>query len=233
MSRGVTLGQLITDLRSEVGHSLSPAMGKNTRDVLINILQRNQRRLWEDYAWPFLRVEKDVAMAEGQRYYDLPTGLTFERIEKVEFRYGNRWQPVSYGISGDHLNAHDSDNDKRSWPVERYSAAESQIEVWPIPSQGGDSTTKDGVIRFTGIKGLSSFISDADTADLDDQLIILFSAYDILLRQSQKDADAKLGQANAHYMRLKGRLSKGDVFIMSGGPQTYGFTPRGAKPIPL
>ena len=74
MARGVTLGQLITDLRSEIGHSLSPALGKNTRDVLINILQRNQRRLWEDYAWPFLRVEKDVTMAAGQRYYDLPDG---------------------------------------------------------------------------------------------------------------------------------------------------------------
>ncbi len=233
MARGVTLGQLITDLRSEIGHSLSPALGKNTRDVLINILQRNQRRLWEDYAWPFLRVEKDVTMAAGQRYYDLPDGLTFERIERAEFRYGGRWQPLSYGVSGEHLNTHDSDNDQRSWPVERYSAAESQIEVWPIPSQEGDSTTKDGVIRFTGIRNLSSFIADADTADLDDQLVILFSAHDILLRQSQKDAQAKLGQANAHYMRLKGRMAKGDIFVMGGGRQTQGFTPQGAKPIPL
>ena len=60
MARGTTLGILINDLRSEIGHSLEPSLGKSTRDVLVNVIQRNQRRLWDDYAWPFLRVQRDI-----------------------------------------------------------------------------------------------------------------------------------------------------------------------------
>ena len=80
MARGTSLGQLVTDLRAEVGHSLQPNLGKATRDVFINMLQRTQRRLWEDYSWPFLRITLDITINAGQRYYDVPDGLTFERI---------------------------------------------------------------------------------------------------------------------------------------------------------
>ena len=53
MARGTSLGVLLDDLRAEVGHSLQPNLGKSTRDVLINMLQRTQRRLWDDYSWFF------------------------------------------------------------------------------------------------------------------------------------------------------------------------------------
>ena len=60
MARGTTLGILINDLRSEIGHSLQTSLGKTTRDVLINTLQRNQKRLWDDYAWSFLKVKREI-----------------------------------------------------------------------------------------------------------------------------------------------------------------------------
>ena len=89
MARGTSLGQLIEDLRSEVGHSLQPSLGKSTRDVLINTLQRTQRRLWDDYSWPFLRVRRDITINTGQRYYDLPADMVFERVEVVEYKNGH------------------------------------------------------------------------------------------------------------------------------------------------
>ena len=35
MARGTTLAILINDLRSEIGHSLQPNLGKSTRDVML------------------------------------------------------------------------------------------------------------------------------------------------------------------------------------------------------
>ena len=171
MARGTTLEILVNDLRSEVGHSLNSNLGQSMRDVLINTIQRVQSRLWSDYSWPFLQVRRDINLADGQRYYDLPTDMVFERIESVEFKYGDIWEPMSYGIGRDQYNQYDSDRDIRSWPIYRYDNYENnQIEVWPIPNQNVDATTGSGLLRLHGIRNLSSLSENSDTADLDDQL---------------------------------------------------------------
>ena len=91
MARGTQLTVMIEDLRSEVGHSLQASLGKQTRDVFINTLQRTQKRLWNDYSWPFLSIRRDISTADNQRYYDIPTVLVFVRIERVEFKWGDLW----------------------------------------------------------------------------------------------------------------------------------------------
>lgn len=227
MARGTTLGNLVNDLRSEVGHSLNSNLGSSMRDVLINSIQRVQRRLWDDYSWPFLRVRRDIDLQDGARYYDLPADMVFERIERVEFKYGDIWEPVSYGIGRDQYNQYDSDRDIRSWPIYRYDNYENnQIEVWPIPNQNIDATTGSGKLRIHGIRNLSALVEDSDTADLDDQLIVLYAAANILTRQRQADAGGKLQEANAHYMRLKARLSKSDTFVM-GAETSDEYQPKG------
>ena len=155
MARGTTLAILINDLRSEIGHSLQPSLGKSTRDVLVNILQRTQRRLWEDYGWPFLRVTRDIDISINQRYYDLPSDMTFERI-----------------------------------------------------------------------KNLNGLIAETDKADLDDQLIVLYASAEMLARQKQADAQNKLAQAQAHYARLKARLSKTETFVLGGGEPEGLYRPK-------
>lgn len=227
MARGTTLGNLVNDLRSEVGHSLNSNLGSSMRDVLINSIQRVQRRLWDDYSWPFLRVRRDIDLQDGARYYDLPADMVFERIERVEFKYGDIWESVSYGIGRDQYNQYDSDRDIRSWPIYRYDNYENnQIEVWPIPNQNIDATTGSGKLRIHGIRNLSALVEDSDTADLDDQLIVLYAAANILTRQRQADAGGKLQEANAHYMRLKARLSKSDTFVM-GAETSDEYQPKG------
>lgn len=228
MARGTTLGQLIDDLRSEAGHSLQPNLGKAMRDVLINILQRTQRRLWDDYAWPFLRVTSDLTVAAGQRYYDVPSNMVFERIEKVETKHGDVWDRLHYGIGGEQYNNHDSDRDVRSSPVRRFDAyGTNQIEIWPIPAENVNTTTGANSIRITGIRNLSAFAADADTADLDDQLLVMFAAAELLARQKQADAQNKLAQAQAHYMRLKARNAKTETFVISGGEPEGLYRPKG------
>ena len=227
MARGTTLAILINDLRSEIGHSLQPNLGKSTRDVLVNVLQRTQRRLWEDYGWPFLRVIRDIEISTNQRYYDLPSDMTFERIEKAEFKHGDYWTKLDYGIGARQYNQFDSDRGITSYPVQCYDAHENnQIEIWPIPTNDSTTSTKQGMVRFHGIKNLGGLISETDTADLDDQLIILYASAEMLARQKQADSQNKLAQAQSHYARLKARLSKTETFVIGGGEPEGMYRPK-------
>ena len=82
-------------------------------------------------------------------------------------------------------------------------------------------------IKVTGIKNLSNLVADSDTADLDDQLIVLYAAAEVLTRQKQSDANNKLGQAQAHYARLKARMAKTETFVISGGEPEGMYRPKG------
>ena len=201
--------QLLDDVRAEVGHSLQPNLGKASRDILIGMIQRVQKRLWEDYSWPHLKVTRDIEIQAGQRYYDLPNDVVFERVERVETKHGDYWTKLGYGIGADQYNQHDSDRGIRSSPIRRYDAYENnQIEVWPIPENNSDPTTGTDSLSYIRHQNLSQFVAAADTADLDDQLIVLYTAAEVLTRQKQSDAQNKLAQAQAHYQRLKARMAK-------------------------
>ena len=231
MARNTTLQVLLDDLRAEAGHSLSANLGQATEAMMLKLLNRVQRRLWEDFSWPFLHTKKDIVMQAGQRYYNVPEGLTLERIESAKFKWGNRWDRMKYGIDPSHYNQYDSDRDTRSWPVMRYEAygdVAGQIEVWPVPANNGDSSTGDGLVRLEGVKNLSPLSAKTDTADLDDQLIVLFAAAELLTRQKSADAQLKMAQAQAHYLRVKGRLSKGEPIVF-GDEEPDEYKPRGPK----
>jgi hypothetical protein len=228
MARNVTLGELIDDVRAEAGHSLQASLGVAMRDVLIKALQRQQRRLWEDHDWKFLRVHRDVVLSAGQRYYNIPSDLTLERIEKVEFKYGNRWVPVEYGIGQPQLDQYDSDRDIRALPIQRWQEYENdQYEIWPISSQDGTATPPNYVLRFWGYRKLKPLVAESDRADLDDTLLVLFTAAEILAREKGADAGLKLKMAEKHLVTLKGRTSKRDVFTLTGEPQAV--MPQGPK----
>lgn len=234
MARNVSLGVLIDDLRAEAGHSLQANLGVAMRDVLVKVLQRQQKRLWEDYDWTFLRVIRDVPVQAGERYYNFPADLNLERLEKVEFKYGDRWVPVEYGIGREQYDLHDSDRDVRAFPVERWREAENdQIELWPIPSQNGSAATVVNVVRFTGIRKLRPLLAESDVADLDDTLLVLYSAAEILAREKSADASVKLQMAEKHYKRIKARNAKGGTFSLTGGADDALVMPQGPKIIAI
>jgi hypothetical protein len=218
MARNTTLQVLLDDLRSESGHAISSSLGKATQEMMVNLLNRVQRRLWEDFAWPFLQVRKDISLQAGQRYYDIPAGLTLERVQQASVKYGTVWENVVYGIAPSDYTAYDSDRDIRSWPIQKYEAyGLSQIEVWPIPSSDANATTGDGLLRLEGTGNLSNFIALSDTADLDDQLLVLYASSELLTRQKSPDAQLKQQQAQVHYQRLRARLSKSPPVVIGGG----------------
>jgi hypothetical protein len=212
-----TLGQMLVDLRAELGQSLSPAQATQIAPAHRVRLQRVQRVLWADFAWPHLRTRYDVALAAGQRYYDLPTGLVLERVEKVEVQWGTHWYPLSRGIGADEYNAFDSAEDERSEPALRWEAAPNgQFEIWPLAAS---DTTQ--MVRFTGIAGLAAFVDEADVCTLDRDLIVLTAASE--LARDAAEAQKFGARAKRLYDQLKGNAE-------FGGARAFNLNGDGSRP---
>lgn len=227
MARGTTLVKLLDDLRAECRISLNAAHNTANRDTQIKALQRKQEWFWNDFAWPHLRVDRYLEIAAGQRYYDLSgtknaagvitNDLDITRISDIRVRQDAVEQKLYWGIDAGHYAAFDSDLGARAWPIQRVQITEDeQLEVWPIPEQDFNATTLEGRIKITGIRQLRPLIADSDRADLDDRLLVLHCAAEYLAATGAKDAQIKLDQANALYLRLRGQLMPRRVHKMFG-----------------
>jgi len=190
-------------LRAEVGKNTDPASGKAERTALEIKLRSVQETLYDDWDWPFMRVRADKAMAAGSRYYDFPTNINPERIEKVEYLWGTQWRPVEAGVTMEHYSIYDSDSDARQDPVQRWdwidTGSGEQVEVWPIPLSAG-------TLRFTGFRNLNALIANSDTCDMDDLLIVLFAAASV--EKNTDDAAKLAGRANTRLWSLRGKNVK-------------------------
>ena len=227
MARNKTLESLLTNVRAEARLSLDPAHNVQSRDSHITLIQREQERLWEDFAWPHLRVYRFIPVQAGQRYYDTDAAVNeagetpaqqipIDRIERIEIKSDGHWLPMETGIGPEHYAAHDSALDERAWPPRRWKISENEdIEIWPVPdTDAGDD--QYGLLRITGIRALRPLVQNTDRADLDDRLLTLYCAGAILAGSGAKDANLKLEAASRHYGRLKAGLSKSPDFNMFG-----------------
>lgn len=217
MARNKTLLSLLQDYRAEVRASGNPAHNSSVRETQVRLLQRVQEWLYDEVAWPHLRVRRDLALQAGQRYYDCPSDLDIDRLETIDVRYGEEWVRLGDGIGNDHYSTWDSDLDVRSWPVERWQVYEDdQIEIWPIPASNADMTTREGMLRLTGVRTLRPLVADSDTADLDDRLIVLYAAAETLAASGADDAQVKLAAAQQRRAQLVGNQSKMKSFRLFG-----------------
>jgi hypothetical protein len=226
MARNQTLLTLLQDLRSELRLSGNPAHNSSVRDSHVRLLQRVQESLWEELDWPFLRVERFMAVQAGQRFYDPPADMSLDRVEDIYFKDGDIWHRVQNGIFEMNYNAWDSRLDERSWPVERWRVYEDlQVELWPIPAENGDPATQHGFLKFEGIRKLRPLVADDDRADLDDQLIVLYAAAELLAARGAEDAPIKLAAAERRKRSLTASFTKIKTFSLGGGDETYRHQP--------
>lgn len=210
MARNVTLLEVLNSFRAEIRASLNPAHNQQVREQHIHLLQRVQTRLWDEFDWPALRVERIIPLQAGQRFYSPPEDVKIDRIRVLEVRQNGYYLPLSMGLEACHYGLYDSERDVRAWPVQRWRIAEApdrsveQIEVWPIPDRAPDPVTLDGNLRVTGTRNLRRFVDDADRADLDDRLITLYAAAEVLAATGAKDAQFKFDMAKRLDMKLRG-----------------------------
>lgn len=217
MARGTTLVKLLDNLRAECRLSLNPAHNIQVRETQVAQLQRVQEQLWEDFTWPHLRVERQILVQAGQRFYNPPEDMHIDRIETIELYDDGIWQPVRPGIEPWDYSAWNSDRGERAWPPRRWKIAEDeQVELWPIPDQNADPETGSGTLKFTGIRNLKPLVDDGDRADLDDRMLVLYAAAEILAAGGSKDAQLKLDLANRRFARLRADLTPRRSFQMFG-----------------
>jgi hypothetical protein len=214
VAQTATLQELVLGLRAEAMQSLNTLHGVNADPTYREILARVQRQLWLDFAWPHLRVDRDRAMAAGQRYYDFPTDMALERVESVSAKWSGVWHALERGIGIDEMNAQDSDADIRADPVIRWAPRENnQWEAWPMPA------SNNGVVRFTGIKNLRALVNPGDSCDLDRDLIVIFAAVEIAAEQKSPRVQALASRAQQHYAKLRqgGEHNSDRRFRLGGG----------------
>lgn len=234
MARKQTLVKLVDDLRAEIHASQNPAHNAQVRDSQIKLLQRTQEWLWEGFDWPHLHIERNYPAEAGQRLYDFGANFDLERIESLSFRYGGRWVPLHEGIGDAEYTTYNSELNSRAWPIRKFRVYEGdQIELWPIADQNGDLTTLEGCIKVKGTAKLSPLVKDTDRADLDDRLIVLYAAAEMLGGKGSKDAQLKFNLAKDREAQLQGKLVKRTKFRMFGvgaaepsrRPTVYAYRP--------
>ncbi len=227
MSRIIkTLEAIVADVRRETGRSPDRNFGIDEYDSIKYLVQREQRRLWWDYQWRFLRKKVDLALVAGERYYDMPGDISFERVTDVRLHFGNQWIPLAMGINETDYALYDSDNDSRANPALKWDmidtsanpdAPATQIEIWPIPVDAQNT-------RWTGIAELGKFVDDNDNCTLDADLLTLFTAAKV--NESDKDL---LAAANKLYKTMQGseqRRSGGNKVNLNGEPTKLPVTAR-------
>lgn len=227
MARGQTLESILNKVRAKARLSLAPASNTQVRDSHILLIKTEQDRLWEDFAWPHLRVHYLLPLAAGQFTYSLPADaynandgtytLQMDRVEHIHVMDGARWRRLTPEITEADYNAYQTVLDERTWPVRAWQADDNdQIEIWPIPDENAVVDTKEGYLRITGIRDLRPLVADDDRADLDDELISDYVAGGLLAATGAKDAQLRLEAANKRYAKLKGKQTKTQSFTLFG-----------------
>lgn len=212
MPYNTTLSQLVDALKTEIGASTNSAQNINMLPQLQLTLRRTQIYLYNDFDWPHMRSYVDDNLALNERYYTFPNEVNFDKITKAEVYYTNQFRPLIYGIGGMQYNAYNSDLNVTNDPIVRWQHYQrNQYEVWPIPASNNQK------IRFHCTLNLRPLIANSDQCDLDDTLIVLFAAAELLTKLDSKDAGAKQQLATAHYKTLRGNQTKQPPFVMGGG----------------
>lgn len=92
-----------------------------------------------------------------------------------------------------------------------YSNAEATVmEIWPLP-------VSQQKLRFTGQRVLNPLVALTDTADLDDMLLVLYVAAELLQRRKSADAGTKLQAAQAQLVAVRSNYPRRYQTVNLGG----------------
>lgn len=213
--RGRQFLQLLDDLRDELDINSDPAVGSSATPGLKRALKRNYQTLYDSYDWPHLRqVFERITLNAGQRYYDFPEEMDYDKLEVAANWWGGMPHPMTRGIGFDEYSVTDSDNDERSdpvthWDVRRVDGKE-MMEVWPIPSGTGQA------IQFIGKTKFKPLVDDNDICLLDDELVLLYAAADRLPAKKRGDFNMKIAAAQARLGIVKARAMADSPSVRMG-----------------
>lgn len=212
MARARTLNQLLNSLQAEAGMSLLPASAVSTRDHRVQLLNRVQARFYAAWDWDFAWVKRDVSVVKGDRYLNLPNDLDFERANQTWLTEAGAsdWRQLGYGVTEAQYRV--------TWEgtegcPQRWGPSEGgQFELWPVAD---NSYT----VRFRGCKVCPLMVNDSDRAVLDDMLIVLHAASEVMKRAKLPDWEDKLREGQTHFKSLRAQTggNKRRPIVSGGG----------------
>lgn len=87
-----------------------------------------------------------------------------------------------------------------NWELREDDETDAEaIEVWPVPASSASQ------LWLVGKRSLPDLLADADVALLDDQLLVLTAAAEILAKRKKADAQVKAIAAGRRYLQMKAR----------------------------
>jgi hypothetical protein len=211
-------------LKAAVGDSLS--VGTQIDSTYNQLLRDKQVVLAGDYDYNFLVQRWNVTVNPGNRYLSYPTttidgstaNINFDRPLKLFRSWTNHWVEVLNGAGEvDEFNYLNPDTNLPAWPQQALDPVQkwqmhdqTQFEIWPIP-------VTVQTLRFVGQRTLKPLVGDTDTADLDDELLILSVAVDRLIKQKGADAQAKLATYSMRLRTLRACYPQREREVVLGG----------------
>ena len=226
MALGTTLANLVIMVRNEARLSSSTSQGIDHLAYIKQLLKRTNNMLCDSYEWEhmrLLRANASVALVANQQFYSFPATLNTDRPFVAYSKINNVWLRLTPVIGPEHYNAVDSYNGGRGDPLAWDWKGSTEFEVWPVPS----AVVAGDVIAFEGTKKCGAMAVDADTADMDDILLSLQVAGEILVGNNQ-EAAAKivLAAANTRLSQVRASKSNATRIVIGGSPDNTVRRPR-------
>ena len=225
MARGTQFIKLVEMLRAELGRATSVAVGVADVAGLKIKLRNRQEMLYDEFDWPFMQERFSRPLKTNERYYDVPPGMNLERIEEAWVYFGQLPRKVYRGIAESDYAFFNSDigvvaDPALKWDVRSTGDVTSenptleQIEIWPGPASNNQT------MIWRGVRQLRPLIKDGDVADLDDQIIVLLTAAELLEKQNSASAGTMKELAARRIQRIKGRQRGADQSYRMGMGQS-------------
>ncbi len=218
MARGTLSQTVLSMLKAEVGDFA----GTNTvRDAeLYQLMSNKQLELVMEYDWSFMEARWDAAVAPSQQLVSWPTvtdeGLTatvnFDEINKLEVLYNNIYQPMFYGIGSAQYNFSNFQLLGQTLdPISNWREAADpsdavnplKFEIWPVPSTAQ-------TVRISGERQPTLITGTGIKVDLDDMLVALGVAADLLFYKNPQKATRVMQRFQSHLKRLGGQSKTSD-----------------------
>lgn len=225
--RGATFASLISDLRDELRRANTPSASPDDEGSLRRTINRVYRTLYLKHDWDHLKkLFPKITLNAGQRYYDVPTGLEFDRILEAKVWWNGSALPVERGIEFSDYEVYNPELNERTAPIVkwdvRWMTTKEQLEVWPLP----DTTAQ--YFQFHGLQRIDPLVSATDKCLLDSDMVVAFAAAELLKAQKSDDADAKLQMANELYrtLTIRAGAAGGKSYQIGVGSGEEGRRPR-------
>jgi hypothetical protein len=207
--------QLVSDLRAELERSTDPAVGVADLPTLKQVIARNYEAAYQNYDWPHLRTIFDkIPLSAGQRFYDFPEGCDYDDVEEIVVWWNALPVPIERGIGFDDYATYDSEDGATSDPVLKWDVratdTHEQMEVWPVPASNQQS------IQIRGQRKFAPLVNDDDLCRIDDLIVVLASAVELVPAKARTAAQAKLAAAQARLARVKARSKTASPSVRMG-----------------